>query len=140
VHNLAASGALVHGQARQFLEVLTAGLITGLIAKAVRRGRGPETPVIHCERTWLPGIAVIGLVLLSGYFYSRHPAVRVAAPAVRPAPARTITIRQVITRYVPVRVPVHNWPVSGFELTLLGLGAIAAAVLIVRLAGRYFGR
>jgi hypothetical protein len=35
---------------------------------------------------------------------------------------------------------VHNWPVSGLELTLLGLGVLAAAVLIVRLAGRYFGR
>ena len=66
----------------------------------------------------------------------KHPAPPPAsAPAPRPSTV-THTITQTITRYVPV----HNWPVSGLELTLLGLAAVAAAILIVRLIGRYFGR
>ncbi|SRR6266568_1330116 len=75
-------------------------------------------------------------VLLAGaavfvYVWRRHQ-----APAGTAAAPRPQAVTHTITRYVPV----HNWPVSGFELTLLGLGALAAAILIVRLAGRYFGR
>ena len=87
------------------------------------------------------GSPVAGLgILLAGagaLIYARkHPAPPAAsAPAPRPSTV-THTITQTITRYVPV----HNWPVSGLELTLLGLAAVAAAILIVRLIGRYFGR
>ena len=59
-----------------------------------------------------------------------------AAPAAAPRAAVTRTVTREVTRYVPL----HNWPVSGLELTVLGLAALAAVVLAVALAGRYFGR
>lgn len=107
----------------------------GLLLLVSRRGR--DAGPVHVTRS--SPIAGLGILLAGAgaFIYARkHPA---PPPASAPAPqpsAVTHTITQTITRYVPV----HNWPVSGLELTLVGLGAIAAAVLIVRLIGRYFGR
>ena len=106
-------------------------------AAADRAPPGREAGPVYVTR----GSPIAGLgILLAGVaalIYARkHPAPPAAsAPAPRPS-AAAHAITQTVTRYVPV----HNWPVSGLELTLLGLGVIAAAVLIVRLAGRYFGR
>jgi hypothetical protein len=106
-----------------------------LLLLACRRNREPG-PVYVTRNSPVAGLGVL-LAGLGVFIYARrHPA---PAPASTPAPrpsAVTHTITQQVTRYVPV----HNWPVSGLELTLLGLGVLAAAVLIVRLAGRYFGR
>jgi hypothetical protein len=105
---------------------------------------GAALLLIMCRRNREPGpvyvtrrspVAALGVLLagLGAFIYAR----KYLAPhtASTPAPGPSVVTRQV-TRYVPL----HNWPVSGLELTLLGLGVLAAAVLIVRLAGRYFGR
>ena len=101
-----------------------------LLLLASRRNREPG-PVYVTRRSPAAALGVL-LAGLGAFIYARrHPAPAAASP-----PVVTHTITRQVTRYVPL----HNWPVSGLELTLLGLGVIAAAVLIVRLIGRYFGR
>ena len=98
----------------------------------VSRGGRPAGDVYVTRRSPVAGLGIL-LAGLGVFIYARkhHAAPPASAPAPQPS-----TVTQTITRYVPL----HNWPVSGLELTLLGLGVIVAAVLIVRLAGRYFGR
>jgi hypothetical protein len=102
-----------------------------LLLLASRRPR-EAGPVYVTRRSPVAGLGIL-LAGLGAFIYARkHPAPSAASmPAPRPS-----VITQQVTRYVPL----HNWPVSGLELTLLGVGTIAAAVLIVRLIGRYFGR
>lgn len=118
---------MIHNHA--VLAVALAAAVLLLLASRRDRPAGP----VHVTRS--SPVAGLG-VLLAGagaFIYARkHPA---PAPASAPAP-RSSVVTQQVTRYIPV----HNWPVSGLELTLLGLGAVAAAILIVRLIGRYFGR
>ena len=115
---------------------VAAAVAAAVLLLISRRGRAPAGPVYVTRGSPVAGLGVL-LAGAGAFVYARkHPA---PAASGSPAPQPSIVthpITQTVTRYVPV----HNWPVSGFELTLLGLGAIAAAVLIVRLAGRYFGR
>ena len=115
------------------IAVLAAAGLLLVIARRPGREAGP----VYVTRG--SPVAALGALLAGAgalVYARKHPATPAAsAPAPRPS-AVTHTITQTVTRYVPV----HNWPVSGLELTLLGLAVIAAAVLIVRLAGRYFGR
>ncbi len=99
----------------------------------VSRRRGDPGPVYVTRRSPVAGLGVLLAGVAAVIWARKHQA---PASAPRQSPAVTHTITQQVTRYVPA----HNWPVSGLELTLLGLAAIAAAVLIARLTGRYFGR
>ena len=118
---------MIHNHAAVAAVVLAAGVL--LIV--CRRNREPG-PVYVTRRS---PVAALGVLLagLGAFVYAckHHAPAAASAPLPRPS-----VVTHTITRYVPV----HNWPVSGLELTLLGLAALAAAVLIVRLAGRYFGR
>jgi hypothetical protein len=120
---------MIHNHAAVAVVVAAAGLL--LVVS--RRGR-EAGPVYVTRSSPAAGLGIllagVGVVI----YARRHPAPGSAPPRQPSTVTRTIT--QQVTRYVPV----HNWPVSGLELTLLGLGAIAAAILIVRLIGRYFGR
>jgi hypothetical protein len=121
---------MIHDHAA-VIAVLAAGAVLLL---ASRRDRAAAGPVYVTRRS---PVAALGILLAGAgalIYARRHPA-PAAAPAPRPSVV-TRTVTQQVTRYVPL----HNWPVSGAEITLLGLGVLAAAVLIVRLAGRYFGR
>jgi hypothetical protein len=89
----------------------------------------PSSPA-RSAGTLLGGAATVVFVYV---WARRHPAPPASPTSFAPAPPPH-TITQQVTRYVPV----HNWPVSGLELTLLGLAALAAAVLIVRQIGRYW--
>ncbi len=115
--------------------VAVALAIVVLLLIVSRRGGDPG-PVYVTRRSPVAGLGIL-LAGAGAFIYAReHSAPPPAAtPASQPSVV-THTITQTVIRYVPV----HNWPVSGLELTLLGLGAIAAAILIVRLTGRYFGR
>lgn len=109
--------------------------VLAVLLIACRRNREPG-PVYVTRRS---PAAALGILLagLGAFIYARrHPAPAAAGTSSPQPSVVTHTITQQVTRYIPV----HNWPVSGLELTLLGLGVLAAAVLIVRLAGRYFGR
>ena len=113
---------------------VAAAVATVVLLLISRRDRAPAGPVYVTRRSPVAGLGIL-LAGVAAVIYARKHQAPAAAPPPRPSTV-THTITQTITRYVPV----HNWPVSGAELTLLGLAAIAAAVLIVRLAGRYFGR
>lgn len=121
---------MIHNHAA-LIAVLAAA--AGLLAVS-RRDRAAAGPVYVTRRSPVAGLGVLLAGAAAVIWARKHQAPPVPPASFAPAPPRTIT--QTITRYVPV----HNWPVSGLELTLLGLGAIVAAVLIVRLTGRYFGR
>jgi hypothetical protein len=118
---------MIHGHAA-LIAVLAAAAV---LLAASRRDRAAG-PVYVTRRSPITGLGVLlagaGALIYARKYLAPHPA---SAPAPRPS-----VVTQQVTRYVPL----HNWPVSGFELTLLGLGAIVAAILIVRLIGRYFGR
>lgn len=103
---------------------VAAAVVLLLILFRPRRDGG-ETIIVRDSPLVPLGVMLAAADVL--IYARKHPA---AADVPRPA------VTHVVTRYVPL----HNWPVSGFELTLLGLAVIAAAVLIVRLIGRYFGR
>ena len=122
---------MIHGHAALVALLAVAGLLA-----LCRRNREPG-PVYVTRRS---PVAALGILLAGGaalIYARRHPAAAAASAAPAPRPSVvTHTVTQQVTRYVPL----HNWPVSGAEITLLGLGVLAAAVLIVRLAGRYFGR
>ena len=112
--------------------VILAMAAAAVLLLVLRRGGRPAGDVYVTRSSPVAGLGIL-LAGLGVFIYARkhHAAPPASAPAPQPS-----TVTQTITRYVPL----HNWPVSGVELTLLGLGVIVAAVLIVRLAGRYFGR
>lgn len=118
---------MIHNHAAVVV-VLAAAILLLLVSRRPREAG----PVYVTRRSPVAGLGIL-LAGLGAFIYAR----KYLAPhtASTPAPRPSVVTRQV-TRYVPL----HNWPVSGLELTLLGLGVLAAAVLIVRLAGRYFGR
>lgn len=119
---------MIHNHAALAVTLAAAAVVLLLVC---RRDR-PAGPVYVTRGSPAAGLGILlaglGVFIYSRKYLAPHPA---STPAPRPP-----VVTQQVTRYVPV----HNWPVSGLELTLLGLGAIAAAVLIVRLLGRYFGR
>jgi hypothetical protein len=106
-----------------------AAILVLLLVLTRRRDAGP-VHVVKRSPAVAAGVLLAGAGVLVWARGHRAPA---AAP--RP-PAVTRTVTREVTRYVPL----HNWPVSGAELTVLGLAALAAVVLIAALAGRYFGR
>jgi len=109
---------------------VVAVLAAAVLLIVILRPRGGGEHVCVPRSSPVAGLGVL-LAGAGAFIYARrHPAPG-SAPQRQPS-----TVTQTITRYVPV----HNWPVSGLELTLLGLGVLAAAILIVRLIGRYFGR
>ena len=112
--------------------VVLAMAAAAVLLLVLRRGSRPAGDVYVTRGSPVAGLGIL-LAGLGVFIYARkhHAPPPASAPAPQPS-----TVTQTITRYVPL----HNWPVSGLELTLLGLGVIVAAVLIVRLAGRYFGR
>jgi hypothetical protein len=120
---------MIHNHAA--LVVALAGAAVLLLVSRRPREAGP---VYVTRRSPIAGLGIL-LAGLGAFIYARKHHVPASAPPPRSSVV-THTITQQVTRYVPV----HNWPVSGLELTLLGLGVLAAAVLIVRLTGRYFGR
>lgn len=116
---------MIHNHAA-VLAVLAAA---GVLLAVYRPDRAAGTVYVTRRSPVVAGLGILFAGAPAVIYARRHQAP--APPAARPS-----TVTHTITRYIPL----HNWPVSGPELTLLGLAAIAAAVLIIRLIGRYFGR
>jgi hypothetical protein len=120
-----------------------AGLVLAAAAATItvwllRRAGRRAAPVIVSHRQGgspLPWLLLLGIVVAGMAGAASKPS---AARHTAVKPPRTVT--QYVTRYVPVKVPVHNWPVNGIEIVLMVLGCLIAAVFVTKIVGRYFGR
>ncbi len=112
-----------------------------VLFKLARRGRRPAQVVVAAPARGAaaPRVVLAVLVVLGvGAFYGRgvKAAGRPAQAAPRSAPSsKPVTVIHEVTRYVPV----HDFPVSGWQIVLIAFGCLAAAVVVTRVAGRYFG-